>query len=127
MKSCSANRIAGIYKLEKYLRSQTTTTMHRGLSTALLHKTVTQALPHSHPRELLLPCQPPAEAAEHEQAAGVGGAGAGAGHRSRARLLPPAGPGQATAGVHDQRRVLAGHPPPLPRGGAGKHTNIEQI
>ena len=43
MKSCSANRIAGIYKLEKYLRSQTTTTMHRGLSTALLHKTVMQA------------------------------------------------------------------------------------
>ena len=79
-----------------------------------------QALPHPHPRELLLPCQPPAEAADHEQAAGVGGAGAGAGHRSRPRLLPPAGPGQATARVHDQRRVLAGHTPPLPRGGAGK-------
>ena len=65
-----------------------------------------QALPLPHPREHLLPREPPAEAHHHQQDPGDGGQGESQVYLSRHVPLPGGGPGQTAAGVHDDGRAL---------------------
>lgn len=80
-----------------------------------------QALPLPHPREHLLPCEPPAEAHHHQQDPGDDGPGESQVYLSRHVPLPGGGPGQTTAGVHDDGCSLDDPARRVPRYRGGDH------